>query len=264
MTLLDGIVLAVVVLFLLHGLFRGLLRKLAGIGALIGACVAVGFVAAEATTYIRERWDVTAAWLHPVCAIAGWLALYILLRIILGLLARALLAALGDGVRSWDRKLGALFGAVEALVLCWFVVTILDAYPEDKRAEQAPGLHEQLGRSFFARVVHDTNPAVRLELQPLIADLTTVSEQPGALENLRDEPEVAEVAQHAKVQAILNDPALLQMFAQGKMERFFDDPKVQAAVQDPEVRSMLRRLPIRELLRKAAERAREQEPPRES
>lgn len=260
MAFLDLIVLVLVLLFLLHGLWRGLLRKLAGIAALVGACLAVGFVAAEATSYVQTHWDWTGPWVHPVCSLAGWFVLYIVVRIVLGLVARLLLTAMGEGVKSWDRKLGALFGALEALVLCWFVVTIIDAYPEDRRAEQAPALHTELERSLFARLVHRTNPAVRLELQPLIADLMTVSERPESLRTLAAEPALAEFIHHPKVQPILTDPALVQELRQGNQQRFFDNPKVREAAQDPEVREMLRRLPIRHLLHRAAEDARQSQP----
>lgn len=259
MTVLDLIVLVVVVLFLLHGLLRGLLRKLAGAGALIGASLAVGFVAAEAAAFAQATWGLTALWVHPACAIVGWIVLYIVLRIVLGLLARFFLAALGKGVKSWDRKLGAIFGAIEALVLCWFLVTIIDAYPEDKRAQNVPALHDQMQRSLFARLVHETNPAVRLELQPLIGDLLVVSEEPAALSSLAAAPEAKEFVRHPKVQAILNDPELVQELLRGNRRRFFHDPKVRAAAEDPEVRDMLRRLPIRELLRRAAQEARREQ-----
>jgi membrane protein required for colicin V production len=258
MTVLDLVVLGLVLLFLLHGFVKGLLRKLAGIAALIGASIGVGFVAAAAAAYAQERWNTTAVWLHPVCAVLGWIVLYLVLRIVLGLLAKLLLAAMGEGVKSWDRKLGALFGAIEALVLCWFIVTLLDAYPEDLRAQQLPQLHEEMQRSLFGRLVHETNPAVRLELQPLIADLATVARKPAALRSLAHEPDVAKFLQHPKVRAIVADPQLAQEFAQGDRGRFFDDPKVRDALQDPEVRDMLRQLPIRDLLRKAAEEAREE------
>jgi hypothetical protein len=145
---------------------------------------------------------------------------------------------------------------LEALVLSWFVVTILDAYPEDQRAQQFPAVHEAMQRSLFARVVHQTNPAVRLELQPLLADLVTVSEKPAALKSLAREPAVTEFLAHRKVRAILSDSELVHQLLAGNQGRFFEDPKVRDAVEDPKVRDMLRRLPIRELLHKAAEDAR--------
>ena len=91
MATLDVIVLGVVLLFTLIGFLRGLLRKLAGLGALVGACIGFGYVARPATRYLVDHWE-GANWLlvYVVCSVLGWIVLYVLLRVILGYIAGAL------------------------------------------------------------------------------------------------------------------------------------------------------------------------------
>ena len=255
MAWLDLIVVVVVLLFVVHGYFRGLLRKLAGIAALVIASLGVGFVAGEAAQYLQERMQVSSPWIHVGCAVVGWIVLYTLLRLILGLIARVVLSALGKEVKSWDRKLGAVFGGLQAVVLCWFVVLIADAFPADKRAQYVPPVHRELQRSVFADVVHQTSPAAWLELQPLMADLTTVCEHPESLRTLGKRKEVLELLRNEKVRSALTDEEVIGHWMAGRHGRALSNRKAADALQDPEVRGLLRDLPIRDILRQAAEEA---------
>ncbi|MFP4057159.1 MAG: CvpA family protein [Candidatus Brocadiia bacterium] len=257
--IIDGVVLLATLLFALLAYWRGLLRKLAGIAAILIACVAVAFGGKELASLVAGQWELDPAAIYiPVC-IAGWLLVFILCRLTFGFLARKLGSAEDGKPRPWNRKLGALFGAIEGLALCWFVVGVMDCIPEDRRAQHAPGLHEQMKASFFTQLTHATNPAAYLELQPLISDLAVLSQYPQLLNQLEEDEDVQELLQHEKVKAILEDEALVEEWQEGHYPYVLADRKVREALEDPEVRGALRRVPLRDAVHRLAEEARQRE-----
>ncbi len=236
---------------------KGLLRKLASIAALLIASLAVGFVAREAAAFAQARWQFNPALTYALCCVVGWLLLFYFSRFILGLIAKKLGSGEEGKPKPWNRKLGALFGALEALALGWLIVGMLDAIPEDIRARRLPRLHDQLEGSLFTSwVVRPTSPAALLELQPLISDLTVVADDPEALRAVQTSRKLRALVRHPKVAAIIEDEGLLEEWRRGRLARFFADRKVREALEDPEVRKLIRELPVAEILRQAAETAR--------
>jgi len=253
---LDSLVALSALLFALLGYWRGLLRKLAGLASLVIASVAASTVGARLAAYASQRWQADSPGVTVLCIIIGWLALYVVCRIVLGFIARKLGSGPEGKPARWNRVLGALFGAIEAGLICWFVVATLDAMPEDKRAAWMPKVHEELKHSAFATLAHETSPFAFFELTPLIADISDLVEKPQALASLGQEPEVAPLLNSPSVQAIMQDQALVEELRQGRVARFLADPKVRAALEDPAVRQLLRAATLRELVHRAAERAR--------
>ena len=257
----DIVVAAVVLLYAALSYWRGLLRWLAGIGAMVIASVASGFVGREAATYAtaKWKWDITPAVAYAICCVLAWVVIFIVSRIILRAIAKALGSDAGGTPKPWNRKLGGLCGALVALAVCWFAVGIMDAIPEDIRAQRMPGLHKQLGNSAFTVwVVRPISPAAHLELQPLIADATIVANHPQALQGAEQKQELQKLAAHPKVTAVLGDGKLMEDLKAGRYTSFFSDRKVRDALEDRELRQMMRDLPVREILHEAAERARQQ------
>lgn len=252
----DLIVLIVVTLFVFLGYRRGLLGHLAGLGALVVASLTAGAVAREAVRLFTSGSAMPSPMTYVLCGMGAWVLLFFLSRFLFLRIAKKLGSTEGGEPKPWNKKLGALAGAAEALALCWFVVGILDALPEDYRRQHWPSVHQELEGSFFTNwVVRPTSPATRLELQPLIRDLAILSDHPEALRGIERKPEVQKIARNPKVAAILQDPELVKEWLDGRYGRFFSDRKVRAALADPELREMLRDVPVRAILHEAAERA---------
>jgi len=252
----DVVVVLLALLFGVASYWRGVLSKLASILSLVIACLAAGFVGGRAAGFAVERWGLSAPWAYAICAMLAWIVLYILARIALGVIARSLGSGEGGKPHPWNRKLGFVFGAFEALVLCWFVLAIFDAIPEDQRARSWPRLHDQLEGSFYTvYVVRPTSPSAYLELRPLMADLTALAQNPKALEGIEDKPEFRQFLDHTKVQAVVRDGKIVEEWKRGRLARLLSHPKVREALEDPELRQMLRELPIRQILHEAAEGA---------
>jgi uncharacterized membrane protein required for colicin V production len=257
----DIVVGVLVLLFAALSYRRGLLRRLAGIAALVIASLTAGFVGREAAAYAAQRWGYSSAVLYAVCCVVAWVVLFLVSRLILRRIAKGLGSDEEGDVKPWNKKLGALFGILEAAALCWLVVGILDAVPEDIRAERFTGLHNQLEGSFFTNwVVRPTNPATRLELQPMIDDLAVVADEPQALRGIERHEKLQALFRNEKLQAVLADEKLLTEWQKGRYARFFADRKVREALEDPELRDLIRELPVQEILHEAAERARKAEP----
>jgi uncharacterized membrane protein required for colicin V production len=256
---LDGVVGIILLLFALHGFWRGLLRKLAGIASLVIASLAAGYVGSWLAAYAVQRWGVSSPAVTTMCIMVGWIMLFVVCRIVLGLVARKLGSTAGGTPASWNRWLGALFGAVEAGVPLWFLVGVADAIPEDVRASSLPRLHEEMKHSVFAAFTHETSPLAYLELKPLIEDFAVIYKNPQVLQGLSQEKEVKALLDNPKVKEILKDPELVGELQQGGYVRFLTDRKVRNALEDPSIRQLLRAATLRSLVHNAANRARQAE-----
>ena len=253
----DVIVGAAVLACAVWSYHRGLLRKLAGIAALVIACLLAGLVGREIAHRAAERWDIQAmAALYVVCTILAWVLLFIVGRIVLGFLARRLGSDQEGRPAGWNRWLGGLFGAVQGLLLCWFVLAVLDAVPEDIRAGHLGPLHRAMEASPFCWLVSATNPAARLELQPLIDDVSAIAARPAVLRSLEREEVAQKLQANDKVKAILADEALIQEFKAGRLRRFFSDRRVRDALEDTEIRELLRQTDMRDAIRRLGAQAR--------
>lgn len=257
----DLIVLILVVLFAFLGYRRGLLRHIASLGALVVASLGAGIVGARGAALLAGRSAMPSPTVYALSCIVAWLVLFAAGRLLFGWAARKLGSDKQGEPKPWNRKLGALAGAGEALLISWLVIGILDALPEDFRKERLPRVHSELeGSPFTNWVVRPTSPARLLEIQPLVSDLAVLSEHPEALRGLERRGEIQKIIAHKKVQAILADSELTKDWLDARYGRFFSSPKVREALEDSELRAMLRELPVRSILHEAAERARKENP----
>ena len=238
-----------------------MLRKLAGIGALVVASVAAGFVGREIARLAAARWTIqTGPVVHILCSLLAWVLLFVVGRILLGYLARKLGSDQEGKPARWNRWMGALFGAVQAMALCWFVVAIVDSIPEDTRARWLSTVHEQMKTSpLVVPATHATNPAAHLELEPLIADVSAIAARPSVLRQLEDDEAARELLGSDKVRRILDDPELMSEWRKGRFGWFLAHPRVTEALEDSDVRELLRSTDLREALRRLAGKARAEE-----
>lgn len=253
----DIVVLVLVVLFAFLGYRRGLLRHLASLGALVAASLGVGVVGGHVAGWLVRRSAMPSPLAYALCCVAAWIVLFILFRIAFGRLAKRLGSDKEGAPKPWNRKLGALAGAAEALILAWFVVGLLDALPEDFRSQRLPSVHRELeGSPFTNWVVRPTSPATLLEIQPLVGDVAVLSEHPEALRGIEQKEEIRAIINHPRVAAVLADKPLVQDWLDGRYGRFFSDRKVRDALEDVDLRAKLREVKVRAIIHEAADRAR--------
>ncbi|MBM4037641.1 MAG: CvpA family protein [Planctomycetes bacterium] len=258
----DLIVLLLLVLFAVLGYCRGLLRHLASVGALVIASLAAGIVGRWAVGLFTRAPAMPSPLTYVIACVVAWAVLFIACRLILGRIAKKLGSDEKGEPKPWNRKLGALAGAAEVLLLAWVVIGILDALPEDFRKERLPVVHRELNGSLFTNyVVRPTSPATLLELQVLIPDLAVLSEHPEELSPVvAENKDFAEIARHPRVKAILGNPGLMKEWMAGNYGRFFANDEVRKALEDGELREKMRKVPVRAILHEAAEKARQKHP----
>jgi len=237
--------------------FRGLLRKLAGIAALVVATLAASLVGRLVAHWAAARWGIqTMNVLYIVCTVVAWVLLFVVGLLVLRRVARWVGSDEEGKPAGWNKLLGGVLGLTEALIVCWFILAIFDAVPEDFRASRLRPLHQEMEASWFCLAVHGTNPAARLELQPLVDDVSAIAARPAVLKNLQDEEVTKQICQTEQVKEILADPKLLDEFRAGRFRRFFSDRRVRDALEDPEIRKLLRQTDVRDTLRRLAVQAR--------
>ncbi len=253
----DVVVVVLVVAFAVWSYFRGLLRKLAGIAALVVASVTAKLGGRWIAHWAATRWNIqTMTLLYILCTVIAWFAIFVLSWVLFRMLARWLGTTSEGKPAGWNRVLGGLFGAAQMLLTCWFFLAVLDVVPEDIRASHLAPLHRQMEDSWVMAAVEATNPAARVELQPLIEDVSAIAARPAVLRRLADEPVAVSLCEREKVKAVLADEALVADFAAGRYRRFFSDRRVRDALEDPEIRDTLRQTDVRDTLRRLAKQAR--------
>ena len=186
----------------------------------------------------------------------GWLVIYIICRVLLGFVATALGGGANGKPSSWNRQLGAIFGAVEALALCWFIVGILLSFPPDWRKERMPAVHRELEVSTVAQYTQMTNPSIFVAFGTLISDMDVLASEPEALEELATDPSVRKVLANGKVMEVLTDEGLVEEWRKGRRMSFLTDRKVLNALEDSEVAELLRDPEFRRAVHDVAERVR--------
>lgn len=125
MAALDWGLLAVLLLSLLLGAWRGLVFEVLSLAGWVLAFVVAGWFAVQVGAWIP--WGEAEAPWRPV---AGFVLLFIVVVFACGLLASlARKAMVAAGLRPADRALGALFGVVRGVVLLLALVWVLGFTP---------------------------------------------------------------------------------------------------------------------------------------
>ncbi len=148
----------IVVLFnLLMGLIRGFVWQLVRLGALVAALCLARYGSADAAVWIHDTFPVGS----PADRILAYFVIFFavfLAGTLLAFLLRGVLATLR--LRSFDRLLGALLGAVKGGAIVVVAVLLLS------RLRGVPALQEELAASHAARL----SAAVVERIDPLFPD----------------------------------------------------------------------------------------------
>ncbi|MEW6218989.1 MAG: CvpA family protein [Thermodesulfobacteriota bacterium] len=163
MSFFDAIVLAIAVFFLARGIWRGFIRQLASIAALVAGYLAV------ATWYPRLAPLVAPLSDSPVVTFAGTYAVIFLAAYLCTILAGQVLKAVVHlSLLGWiDRSLGAVFGLAKAAFLATLLFMLLSAVlaagsPFLRQAVSYPYL--SVSSAFLIRFL--TDPGLRERFLP--------------------------------------------------------------------------------------------------
>ncbi len=128
MAAIDIVILAVIALLAFLGYKRGLIRELAGIIALIlGSLLAWKLSPALGEVFLPEDWSPMAK--TPIAAIAVVILTFIAVHVSVYLLRKILFHG---PLKTIDKNLGALFGALKGIILVIIALTIIIVSPMRK------------------------------------------------------------------------------------------------------------------------------------
>lgn len=153
----DIVMLAVLVLTMLFGLWKGMAWQLASLGSLVISCLVAMRLSGPLAPYISdaEPWNRFIAMLALYLATS--LAIWLLFRLVAGAIDRVHL-------REFDRQLGALFGLLKGALLClvitFFAVTLSETARQAVLASKSGEL--------IAKFIQRATPAMPDEVREVL------------------------------------------------------------------------------------------------
>jgi len=242
---LDLVFIAMLVVFILRGWYRGYIRGLAStVGFVIGYGLAY-LSCRPAGSCIVRTWPVVPL---PLAIGVGGFAVFTLVSAVAGLVGwpvyRRRLTGLSDENRdafvTADRDNGATLGLVQGLLFIFFLCLVLSLVPAGNPIDRALGVQD----SAFVDWVRPVAPAL---LGQLVAEATGSAATAGVVAAVvRDPTSAQRAAQRVMgsptVQNLASDRSFLEHVATGDPAEVARDPRLEAIMRDPEVLAALAEL----------------------
>jgi len=228
----DLVVLILLALFVLHGLYRGLLVQVFSLIALAGVVLLSPYLG---RAFQRALLGITS-FAPTFCMVLGTfiagLILYILIRIGLNLgfhhLGRE---EETHRLRPWNKVAGGILGGVKGGVLLWLFFCLIFTFPLE--VERMPG-GGALRRSRFGQVVTKWNPVARTRAAQVLTGLMEVLDDPVGREALIRDVAVQDFL--ARLQKKTGaEGSLLEQARSGGFSKFLGQMDVRKIVRDEEL-----------------------------
>jgi len=255
--MLDALVVAVVLLFVLLGFLRGILHGGLVLCALGVAYLASGRLEAPFGSLLLSLSQLRPAVAYTLGRVLGGVLVYASLRVAVSVADRRIGRTRHGVLQPWNRNLGAVvglvFGAGLGLCLLCLADALYKAFPESDtwlvRAAQG---------SYLRRLVSPHNPADRLLVTDSLRVVSAARRDPEKLAELEQEDVFRRLAEHPTVRAILEDEELMDAIRRQDIVRVARDEKIRRLLTDPELRRLIFSEQMREAIRKAAGELREE------
>ncbi|MEW6365646.1 MAG: hypothetical protein AB1714_13540 [Acidobacteriota bacterium] len=278
--------LAVIVLFGIVGVFRGVLRILAAFASL-----ALAALLARPVSFLFE-WavagsDMVPLALVPIAALLGTaIILFLIFLIVAELLIRRRERQREESdlpkMESWERWLGGGLGAIWGFVLVLLTLTglhvvgiveeVVTAGPpqpvDDRVATRSQAgapkeaddpfvqLKDEIESSAFGAAVVKASP-VDERVQGVFQDLITVVSDPVLFEKFQSDPDIARFAEDPRILAVAQDEEIQEKIRAQSYYELLDNEKIAALLQEKDLYAELSKVDLGRILREVIEQDRE-------
>lgn len=125
MTVIDIILLGIILIFVLTGIIRGFIKEIFGKVSVVAA-IFFGII----FTPVLEKSLITLVKQPLLCKILSFLLIFVIVFLIVKIVQHILQKIFsGEILKGLDRTLGAVFGLLEGLVICYFIILVLEIMP---------------------------------------------------------------------------------------------------------------------------------------
>ncbi len=238
--ILDLLLVAFCLMGLINGYRRGVGLEMIKLGGAIVGGVAAVFLVPWLGGYLSTSTGMTYISAHVWAFVAAGL----LILLLTDLPARVVGRLRPSAPERSSRVVGAGFGLLRNLLIAALLAGLIQYYP---------GLWSGLESRAFAPTYDATlEPAVQggLGEDHLIFTGREMLGDPEMVDRVAESPEIQELADNPKVQALIEDQAIRRAAREGDYAKLANDPRVNELLKDPEFRRKVQRA-----MRQAIERA---------
>jgi membrane protein required for colicin V production len=231
---LDLTLLGLVLVFAIWGAFQGAARQiaqtLAGIGAWLVARPAGDFFGSSAAKLLHASLVVGTVF----ATFASFIAVFVLVRYVLTVVLRRILAGKDANNRTADRLFGFLIGGAKVAMLTWFVVCAL-SFVEDNITLQGKKIGFVPKDSVTFQLARQYN-LFELSQFSGVKDVLAVAKlqaDPKRAGKLKDNEDFQRLAKDPRFTALLGSPALKEALSTGDTRSLLGNNGVLELIQDP-------------------------------
>ena len=233
MTILDIVIIVMVLIFILLGIWRGLVLQLFNVAGLIFAYLLARPFGGLMEGFFARLTSAPAA-AHLISLTVAGMLVYLIVAIIGRFINRQVKEG-GDGLNWRNRMWGGIVGLVKGLLVSLVLLFIIDAIPRPLSAEggEEP---EPLSPSALLKAAHYINP---LPDTQYIQQLTQILQSKEAGEELKDDPDLKKLLEYEKIQKVLDDHELMDAIERRDFKYLFHDEKLRELLKDKEIRGLV-------------------------
>jgi len=252
MALLDLIVLVAVAVFALIGLKKGFVAQVLAILALVVAWQLSRPVGKAIANVISSRAGTSHSAAYVMGTFIALLAIYTGLRLIFFLVGR-MFNRKASVIGLANRLMGAVFSGAKAFGVCWIILCVVAAFPQHFE-NKSPDVCKMLQSSRMGALIGRWNPVKNSRMVDTIRNIETISKNPGVLNRLRTDPNVAQFVSvlKRKLEAQAKDEDARRRIRSGDLSAILKAENIRKVIIDPDVIEALNKVDLCEILERNA------------
>jgi len=253
---LDIFCVLVLAFLTITGYWAGVVRQILLIACLIGSFALAHGAVGPINRLIAARSTMSPSSAYVLSCFLAWMGVYAILRVIAFYINRIIGKDQVGRVRPWNKKLGALLGAVKGLILISIILVGLDvALGVAVREGKAGMLYRMYQGSYAGALTSKINPLAKWRVADRVHTLIEVARNPGVLKGMENEAHIRRIIDHPRVRAVTQNRQLELAVRKRDFLAIWLNKDVQALLSDPEITKLLLNEEIFNALEKRVEQS---------